>query len=169
MNITLNHPYEFDFTGTIKFGMLDEAFLYDMFKDGRFCCEPLSRHLEQVFNGLTFVDKKGYDFTWEGRKIEKKQITNGGLKFCPSSMIGAGRKVNYSEVVSHIIDNNLLYILADITAFPKVRVVFVEGTHLLDKCESKNCSFGKTKSLELFNAIKSKQKHTRQGHRLHSV
>lgn len=152
---TLNHIYKYDFTGTIQFGSLDAEFLYDMFKDGRFCCEPLSRHIESMFDDLTFVDKKGYDFIGQGRKIEKKQITNSGLKFCPSSMIGAGRKVNLNEVVSHIIDNNLLYILADITEFPKVRVVFVEGEYLLNNCKSKNCSFSKAKALELFNAIKS--------------
>lgn len=161
MQLQLNTPYEFDFTGTISFGNLEPEFLYDMFKDGRFCCEPLSRHLEQTFDDLVFVDKKGYDFTWNSRKIEKKQITNGGLKFCPSSMIGAGRKVNYDEVVSHILDNNLLYVLADITEFPKVRVAFVEGLQLLDHNTSKNCSFSKTNALKFFNAIKPKQELTR--------
>ena len=155
MQIKLNHLYEFDFTGSISFGDLDPSYLYDMFKDGRFCCEPLSKTIEQKFDDLTFVDKKGYDFLWNDRKVEKKQITNSGLKFCPSAMIGAGRKVNYGEVVSHIIENNLLYILADITEFPKVRVVFKEGTDLLDVCTSKNCSFSKTNALKLINAVKS--------------
>ena len=41
MKLRLNHPYEFDFTGTISFGNLNPEFLYDMFRDGRFCCEPL--------------------------------------------------------------------------------------------------------------------------------
>lgn len=156
MEIQLNHLYEFDFTGTISFGGLDASFLYDMFKDGRFCCEPLSRHLEQQFNDLIFVDKKGYDFTWRERKVEKKQITNSGLRFCPSVMIGAGRKVDYKQVVDHIIESNLLYVLADITEFPKVRVVFVEGVELLDRCSSKNCHFSKTNALNLIDAIKSK-------------
>jgi|10_taG_2_1085330.scaffolds.fasta_scaffold106374_3 hypothetical protein len=155
MKPLINQLYVFDFTGTISFGDLPTSFLYEMFRDGRFCCQPLSRYLDQVFDELTFVDKKGYDFTWNKRKVEKKQITNNGLKFCPSSMVGVGRKVNYKEVVSHIIDNDLLYIIADITEFPKVRVVFVEGTYLLDNCTSKNCSFSKPKALELFNAIKS--------------
>ena len=155
MQIQLTKLYSVDFTGTISFGGLDEEYLYDMFKDGRFCCEPLSKYIEKQFEDLTFVDQKGYDFLWRDKKVEKKQITNGGLKFCPSAMIGAGRKVDYQQVVRHIIDNELLYILADITEFPKVRVIFVEGTTLLENNTSKNCSFGKTKALELVNAIKS--------------
>ena len=156
MQISLNHLYEFDFTGTISFGNLDQNFLYEMFQDGRFCCEPLSRHIEQVFDGLVFVDKRGYDFTWKDRKVEKKQITKSGLKFCPSSMIGAGRKVNYKEVVNHIQESNLLYALADITKFPKVRVIFVEGQDLLDRCSNEKCSFSKTNAIDLIDAIKSK-------------
>lgn len=149
--------YEFDFTGTITFGELEPSFLYEMFRDGRFCCEPLSRHLEQVFDELEFVDKKGYDFIHpELGKIEKKQITKGGLRFCPSSMIGAGRKVNYEDVVNHIINNDLTYVLADITKFPFVRVIFLKGTELLDNCTSKNCHYSTTKATDLFfNAIKS--------------
>jgi len=168
MKLRLNHPYEFDFTGTISFGNLNPEFLYDMFRDGRFCCEPLSRHLEQTFDDLVFVDQKGYDFTWHDRKIEKKQITNNGLKFCPSSMLGAGRKVDHDQVVSHILDNHLLYALADITEFPKVRVAFIEGLQLLDHCSSKNCSFSKTNALKFFNAIKPKQKYSRQRYSLHA-
>ena len=155
--IALNRVYEFDFTGTISFGDLDTSFLYEMFRDGRFCCEPLSRHLEQVFDGLEFVDRKGYDFIHpQLGKIEKKQITKGGLRFSPSSMIGAGRKVNYQEVVDHIISNDITYVLADITEFPRVRAVFLKGTDLLDNCTSKNCHYSTNKAQELFiNAAQS--------------
>lgn len=150
-NIQLNEIYEYDFTGTIQFGSLEPDFLYEMFRDGRFCCEPLSRHLEQQFDGLEFVDRKGYDFIHpELGKIEKKQITKGGLKFCPSAMIGAGRKVNYQEVVEHIHNLNLVYVLADITEFPKVRVTFVNGRDLLDNCTSKNASFSKKQAQNIF-------------------
>ena len=163
MEIQLDHLYEFDLTGTISFGGLDESFLYDMFKDGRFCCEPLSRYLEQQFNDLVFVDKKGYDFTWQGRKIEKKQITKNGLKFCQSSMIGAGRVVNTNQMLDHISENKLLYLLADITEFPKVRVAFIEGAELVRHCKSKNFTYTRKAALNLLNAIKSKQEYTRQG------
>lgn len=155
MQIRLNHLYEFDLSGTISFGDLDESFLYDMFKDGRVCCEPLSRYLEKAFDDLIFVDKKGYDYLWKGRKLEKKQVTNSGLRFCPSAMIGTGRKVDFSKVVDHIMNNELLYVIADITTFPKIRVIFVEGTYLLDNCLTKNCLFSKTQALRLFDAAKS--------------
>ena len=156
-SITLNQVYEYDFTGTIQFGSLSPDFLYEMFRDGRFCCEPLSRHLEQQFDGLEFVDRKGYDFIHpELGKIEKKQITKGGLKFCPSAMIGAGRKVNYTEVIEHIINNDLIYVLADITCFPQVKVTFIKGTDLLDNCTSKNASFSRKQVQSIFfNATQS--------------
>jgi len=156
--ITLNRVYEFDFTGTISFGDLDPSFLYEMFRDGRFCCEPLSRHLEQVFEGLEFVDRKGYDFIHsEFDKIEKKQITKSGLKFCPSAMIGAKRKVDYRQVIDHIVDNNLTYLLANITEFPKVEVVFIKGEQLLKDCSNNRASFTTKQAIQLyFNATKSK-------------
>ena len=83
-------------------------------------------------------------------------------------MLGAGRKVDHDQVVSHILDNHLLYVLADITEFPKVRVAFIEGLQLLDHCSSKNCSFSKTNALKFFNVIKPKQKYSRQRYSLHA-
>ena len=149
--VILNKVFTFDFTGAVSFGNLNASFLYKMFRDGRFCCEPLSKHLEQVFDGLEYVDQKGYDFIHpEFGKVEKKQITKSGLRFSPSSMIGVGRKVNYAQVVDHIISNDLTYVLADITKFPHVNVVFLKGTNLLDNCSSLRCEYSMKTAQELF-------------------
>ena len=151
LDVCLGTIYKFDLTGTVQFGDVPTEPLYDLFKDGRICSALLSGHLERRFNDLTYVDEKGYDYIHiHLNKIEKKQITNNGLKFAPSSMIGVGRKVDYSQVVKHIYDNDLTYLIADIISFPEVTVMFIKGSELLDKCSNKSCTFTKIKAQELF-------------------
>ncbi len=151
LNVCLGTIYKFDLTGTVQFGDVPTESLYDLFKDGRICSALLSGHLARRFNDLTYVDKKGYDYIHTIMdKIEKKQITNHGLKFAPSSMIGVGRKVDYPQVVKHIYDNDLTYLIADITSFPEVTVMFIKGIDLLDKCSNKRCTFTKIEAQELF-------------------
>ena len=151
LDVCLGTIYKFDLTGTVQFGDVPTEPLYDLFKDGRICSALLSGHLERRFNDLTYVDEKGYDYIHiHLNKIEKKQITNNGLKFAPSSMIGVGRKVDYPQVVKHIYDNDLTYLIADITSFPEVTVMFIKGIDLLDKCSNESCTFTKIKAQELF-------------------
>ena len=150
-DVCLGTVYKFDLTDTIQFGDLPTELLYKLFKDGRCCSTLLSKFLERKFNDLIYVDAKGYDYIHTVlNEIEKKQITNNGLKFSPSSMIGAGRKVDYSQVVKHIHDNDLTYLIADITSFPEITVMFIKGSDLLDKCSNKSCTFTKIKAQELF-------------------
>ena len=125
--------------------------MYQLYRDGRFACEPLSWTLEQMFDGLTYVDRKGFDFEHpEYRFIEKKQITKSGLKFCPSSMIGTKRSVDYDEVMKHIKQLDLKFFIVDITAFPIVRATLINGDELVNNCSNKSASYTSTKAQELF-------------------
>ena len=151
MQLELNKTYTLDFTGTVSFGSIEPEKMYQLYRDGRFACEPLSWTLEQMFDDLNYVDKKGFDFTHpDYAYIEKKQITKSGLKFCPSSMIGTKRSVNYDEVMSHIKELDLKFFIVDITAFPIVRAALINGDELVKNCSNKSASYPTTKAQELF-------------------
>lgn len=151
MKLELNKTYTFDFTGTVAFGSIEPEKLYQLYRDGRYVCEPLSWILEQTFDHLVYVDQKGFDFNHpEFPYIEKKQITKSGLKFCPSSMVGTKRSVNYDEVLTHINQLNLKFLVVDITQFPIVRAALISGEDLVANCTNKSASYSTAKAQELF-------------------
>ena len=151
MKLELNKTYTFDFTGTVSFGSIEPEKMYELYRDGRFACEPLSWTLEKEFEHLVYVDQKGFDFNHpEFPYIEKKQITKSGLKFCPSSMIGTKRSVDYDEVLSHIKQLNLKFFIVDITQFPVVRATLINGEDLVANCSNKSAHYSVTKAQELF-------------------
>ncbi len=158
--LQLNTAYTFNLTGELQFGPIAEEHLYEMFKDGRICSTPMSLIFEQVFYDLEYVDEKGYDFIHPLFPfIEQKQITANGLKFAPSSMIGAGRKCDRALVENHVQQLDLHYLLADITQFPIVRVALLPGVRLLDDCHNQTCSYSLPNALRLFkDATQSQQK-----------
>ena len=130
MKIEFDKTYTFDFTGTVSFGQLPEAVICEMFKDGRLASHFLERQLEVWFPELTFVNAKGHDHLDEqGVKYDQKCFTKGGLKFMPSTMIGAGRSLNEEVAQEHA--NEINYIACDIVDFPVVRVVFKTGADLV--------------------------------------
>lgn len=121
--------YTFDLKGQIKFNDLKEQILYNLFKDGRVSTPFLQLAIENWF-GLTYVDAKGYDYLdVEGNKYELKTFTANGCKLCPSSMIGVGRKKDLEKFVEGAI--KISYIIADITSFPTINIVFKNGKDLV--------------------------------------
>lgn len=132
----------------ISFGDLSSEVLAEMFTDGRLASHFLERQLCEWYPHLTFVNKKGYDHVdANGNRYDQKCFTNQGLKFAPSSMYGAGRKVNLEEAVKHI--EQTQYICCDITEFPVVRVKFATGKELLE--DYPNCSIKKSEREKFFN------------------
>ena len=125
--IELNKTYEF--ACPASFGTLSQEEVYKLFTDGRRASGFLEIQLEKWFPELTFEDGKGYDHVdREGLRYDAKCFTKGGAKFCPSGMLGMGRKVNEEELWEHA--NDMIYIFTDVVEFPKVMVRFVKGSDL---------------------------------------
>lgn len=132
----------------MQFGNIPIENLYRLFQDGRFSSEPLAWTFESAFDDLIYVDQKGYDFEHPFLgKIEQKQITKQGLKFCPSNMIGQGRKVDQQLVRQHIAQLDLHFLIPSIVEFPIVHVVLLPGLILLDECTTSSCSFSRTDAI----------------------
>ena len=125
--IELNKTYEF--ACPASFGTLSQEKVNKLFTDGRRASGFLEIQLEEWFPELTFEDGKGYDHVdREGLRYDAKCFTKGGAKFCPSGMLGMGRKVNEEELWEHA--NDMIYIFTDVVEFPKVMVRFVKGSDL---------------------------------------
>lgn len=150
MKHTLNTVYEFDLTGKVKFGDMPEQAVYELFKDGRVASKFLEHTIPTWFEDLEFVDGVGYDHVSKttGRKYDLKGFTKGGASYAPSTMLGAGRKIDKQILHEHA--ESIDYILSDITEFPKVRIVFKSGSELVNTYPTGKILF-KSKRV-LFNA-----------------
>jgi len=152
MQINFNTIYSFDFTGKVSFGDLPEDALYDLFQDGRVVSKFLENHIPLWFPELKFVDADGYDHVdvaTESQKWDLKGFTKGGASYVPSSMIGAGRKINITEAHRHA--QTIDYIFSDVTEFPKVRIQFKKGSDLIQEFPTGH--IGKKHRDRLFNAV----------------
>lgn len=108
---------------------LDSNEVLTLFKDGRVASKFLERYFEKVF-GWELIDTKNYDFlTPEGKKVEFKTLSKAGCNFSPSRMIGSGRKLEKKEATKIVLDN--IYLICDITNFPKIKYILVEGKELI--------------------------------------
>ena len=135
MKIQYDTTYEFNFAGKVQFGDLPEEMLYELFQDGRVASKFLEHTIPTWFEDLTFVDAKGYDHVDKnGRQYDLKGFTKGGASYAPSTMLGAGRKIQLDELHAHA--REIDYILSDVTEFPRVRIVFKRGTDLVESYPS---------------------------------
>tara|TARA_Y100001938_G_C7882797_1_gene325858 strand:- start:200 stop:637 length:438 start_codon:yes stop_codon:yes gene_type:complete len=127
MNIEINKLYTFELNSS--FGSLSQEKVNKLFCDGRRASGFLELQLEEWFPDLSFVDQKGYDhIDNNGVKYDAKCFTKGGAKFCPSVMLGAGRKIDEDMLWEHAMD--MIYIFCDVVDFPKVSVMFKRGSDL---------------------------------------
>lgn len=128
--------YHFDFTGKVQFGDLPINLVYELFRDGRVISKFLEHTVPVWFPDLNYVDEKGYDHVSKttGIKFDLKGFTKGGASYAPSSMLGAGRKIDKKTLHEHAA--TISYIISDVTEFPKVRIIFKRGHELVEKYPS---------------------------------
>jgi len=116
---------------SVSFGNLPRETVFSLFRDGRVASPFLERAVELWYPHLEFVDGKGYDHVDKNtqHKYDLKCFTKGGLKFAPSVMIGAGRKIDEEKLHEHA--STISYICCDIVDFPKIRIKFISGKDLI--------------------------------------
>lgn len=90
------------------------------FKDGRRFAWLLEESLAARHAMTREGETADYDLTdGAGRRWEVRCCTKGGLFFCPSNMIGKGRKFNFENWVTKQAQVSG-WIVADINTFPRV-------------------------------------------------
>jgi hypothetical protein len=129
--VEFNKVFEFDFGGQVQFGDLPLEEVYELYKDGRVSSKFLEHYIPIWFPELKFVDQDGYDhIDANGVKYDLKGFTiSSGAGYAPSNMVGAGRKINISEMHAHA--KTINYIFSDITKFPEIRIIFKTGEDMV--------------------------------------
>ena len=106
----------------------------EIFKDGRVFSHFIERWIEKNYPLKWIGGCQSYDFidvNNEEIKYDEKTFTKGGCNFCPSNMLGQGRKFN-KEVFEEKTKKLIFCIVSNIN-FPEIKIRFVKGVDLLVK------------------------------------
>ena len=96
--------------------------VHDYFTDGRRVSFLFERRIAyEVLNGsLASSEGAGYDvLDSTGRKWEVRSVSRNGIYFCPSYMVGSGRRFEKDGFLQKL-DEIAGYIVSDIQCFPSV-------------------------------------------------
>lgn len=92
------------------------------FTDGRRVSFIMERRIAYEVIGGTLATSEGAGFDLRdktGGKWEVRSITKGGVYFCPSYMVGSGRKFELRGFLNKL-DEIQGYVLSDVQSFPDV-------------------------------------------------
>lgn len=100
---------------------IDLSSVREYFADGRRVAFIIERRLKTEL-GFRLAPSEGAAFDLvdsQGEKWEARNITSGGVYFCPSYTVGSGRSFDESGFLAKL-KQNKGYILTDIEEFPTV-------------------------------------------------
>jgi hypothetical protein len=126
---------------------VDETLEY--FKDGRRGSFVVERRVaREIFEGkIAETEGESFDiYDDEGNKWEVRSLTKGGLYFCPSNMVGKGRKFEEAGFQAKL-DELKGYCVARITTFPEVEIYKIESEQV--RKWHKNKDLGKNSKVSL--------------------
>ena len=132
-SVELNRTFIHQITN-IGFDNLPNETCKELFKDGR----GFSHFIEPwISNNYPLTHIKGckpYDFIDSNDSTilyDEKTFTKGGCNFCPSNMLGQGRKFD-KEVFTEK-TKKLIFCIVSNVYFPEIKIKFVRGEDLLTK------------------------------------
>jgi len=113
---------------------ISRADVREYFTDGRRVSFIIERRMAREILKGQLADSEGDEFDIidsSGRKWEVRSISEGGIYFCPSYMVGSGRKFDKNGFMSKIkrIDG---YIITDIVSFPDMPFWVIKKEIVLD-------------------------------------
>ena len=136
---------------------VDETLEY--FKDGRRGSFVVERRIAREIIGGRISETEGSSFDVydsEGNKWEVRSLTKGGVYFCPSNMVGKGRKFEEAGFQAKL-DEIKGYYVARITTFPEVEVFKIDVEQVRNwhkkKELGKNTKISKAKMEKLLKTI----------------
>ena len=121
----------------------------EYFKDGRRGSFVVERRIAREMIGGKISESEGSAFDVydsEGNKWEVRSLTNSGIYFCPSYMVGAGRKFDESGFQAKLNEVKGYYV-ARITTFPEIEVYKIDSKQV--RTWHKNKELGKTTKISL--------------------
>lgn len=118
----MNGVLEWDLAALQRSLHLTDEEVRAYFTDGRRVSFLLERRLMREVLGGQLARSEGdnYDvLDRDGRKWEVRSVSRGGIYFCPSYMVGSGRRFDCDGFLRKL-DEIHGYAISDITAFPRV-------------------------------------------------
>jgi hypothetical protein len=112
---------------------IDEEATKQYFMDGRKVSFIIENRIVKEITGGKRADSEGAGWDIEdadGNKWEVRSVSKFGTYFCPSSMVGSGRKFEEQGFLDKL-SNIKGYILTDISQFPNVPVYKVSTDTVL--------------------------------------
>jgi len=116
----------------LSFDNLSESVVLNILKDGRPFSHFIEHWLEKEYPLKHITGCKDYDFVDLNNseiKYDEKTFTKGGCKFCPSSMLGTGRRFDQAKFEEKA--QNMIYIIVSNINIPEIKIKFVEGSELI--------------------------------------
>ena len=130
-SVELNKTFDHEISD-ISFGNLPREACIAILKDGR----PFSHFIEAwLAENYPLVHVKGcknHDFTdsnYPSILYDEKTFTSKGCSFCPSNMLGQGRK--FDKEAFEEISKKLIFCIVSNIDFPKIKIKFVRGSDLI--------------------------------------
>tara|TARA_Y100000389_G_scaffold199071_1_gene236756 strand:+ start:1838 stop:2299 length:462 start_codon:yes stop_codon:yes gene_type:complete len=121
-----------------KFGFcgLTRSACIEVFKDGRVFSHFIEKWLAMHYlidhvpgcKSHDFTDRVNTEILYDEKTFTKSK---GGCRFCPSSMIGAGRKFDKAKHEEHC--SKLIFCFVSNINFPEIKVKFVPGIELMQQ------------------------------------
>tara|TARA_B100000886_G_C20191156_1_gene394336 strand:+ start:180 stop:638 length:459 start_codon:yes stop_codon:yes gene_type:complete len=130
-SVKLNKTYTHKLKN-LSFDKLSENVVINILKDGRPFSHFIELWLEETYPLKHIKGCKEYDFIDLNNseiKYDEKTFTKGGCKFCPSSMLGTGRKFN--KKIFQEKAKNMIYIIVSNINLPEIKIKFVSGCELI--------------------------------------
>lgn len=123
------------------------------FQDGRRASFIVERRVayEYLHGRIADSEGAGYDvFDSEGKKWEVRSLTRKGMYFCPSYMVGSGRKFEEKGFLEKL-EEIEGYLVAKVLEFPIVPLYKIKKSQVLNWW--KNGSLGTTTKISLSKSI----------------
>ena len=109
---------------------LDSEDVLAYFTDGRRVSFMLERRIMREVLGGRLAASEGDDHDLvdsQGRKWEVRSVSAGGIYFCPSYMVGSGRRFECDGFLRKLGQIHG-YVISDITQFPRIPYWLVEAS-----------------------------------------
>lgn len=150
----MNGKLEWDIKEIATALKINEVDVKEYFTDGRRISFILERRIAKEFlkGKIAESEGAGYDvYDKDGGKWEVRSITNSGVYFCPSYMVGSGRSFNEKGFFEKL-EEIKGYILSDIESFPSVPFWIIEASQVKEWW--KEGKLGTTTSISNKKALK---------------
>ena len=116
----------------VKFDNIPREQLIEKYKDGRPFSHFIEIWLEHNYPLIYISGCRDHDFidkNYSDTRYDEKTFTKGGCKFCPSNMLGQGRKFDEEKFREKTV--KMIFCIVSNIYFPQIKIRFVRGSELI--------------------------------------